>query len=370
MSQTKMFQYTLRFCFVKSQLNLSQFFNCSSKVVTRFSSTNASKQKTASSVYRTMDIFDRDAKIKQREISAQQQDYHLCEYVKEEVGWRTADRVFDIKRTFKNAVELGAARGYVSRHFQPDSVEKVTLCDTSPTHLEKAIVGEGVQFEKRIMDEEHIDFPENSIDLFVSSLALHWVNDLPGVFDNVLKCLKPDGVFLACVFGCDTLSELRQALQLAETERIGGMFSHISPFTRIRDIGGLLGAAGFSLQTVDVDSITVWYPDAWAVMRDVRALGENNAARNRPLRLNKDVQFAAAAIYDEMFGKEMPDRGARGVPATYQIINFLGWKPDPSQQKPMERGTGEIHLKDLHRIDEIIREKKRQTEETGKEEKK
>lgn len=66
----------------------------------------------------------------------------------------------------------------------------------------------------------------------------------------------------------------------------------------------------------------------------------------------------------------MPDRGARGVPATYQIINFLGWKPDPSQQKPMERGTGEIHLKDLHRIDEIIREKKRQTEEKGKEENK
>lgn len=54
-----------------------------------------------------MEIFDRDAKIKQREISAQQEDYHLCEYVKEEVGWRTADRVFDIKRTFKNAVELG-----------------------------------------------------------------------------------------------------------------------------------------------------------------------------------------------------------------------------------------------------------------------
>lgn len=107
MSQTKMFRCPSRFYLVTSQLTQSQFFYCSSKVVTRFSSTNAGKQKTASSVYRTMDIFDRNAKIKQREISAQQQDYHLCEYIKEEVGWRTADRVFDIKRTFKNAVELG-----------------------------------------------------------------------------------------------------------------------------------------------------------------------------------------------------------------------------------------------------------------------
>lgn len=67
----------------------------------------STKQKTASSVYRTMNIFDRKAKSLQRERSAQRTDYHLAEYVKEEVGWRTADRVFDIKRTFKNAVELG-----------------------------------------------------------------------------------------------------------------------------------------------------------------------------------------------------------------------------------------------------------------------
>lgn len=107
MSQTKILRYTPKISLIKNQLNLSQFCSCSSKVVTRFSSTNARKQKTASSVYHTMDIFDRESKIKQREISAQQKDYHLCEYVKEEVGWRTADRVFDIKRTFKNAVELG-----------------------------------------------------------------------------------------------------------------------------------------------------------------------------------------------------------------------------------------------------------------------
>jgi hypothetical protein len=52
---------------------------------------------------------------------------------------------------------VGASRGYVSRHFIPESVEKVTLCDTSETHLDKAIVGDGVQVEKRVMDEENID---------------------------------------------------------------------------------------------------------------------------------------------------------------------------------------------------------------------
>ncbi|XP_060809012.1 arginine-hydroxylase NDUFAF5, mitochondrial isoform X2 [Amyelois transitella] len=268
----------------------------------------STKTKTASSVYRSMNIFDRQAKALQRERSARREDYHLVEHIREEVGWRTADRVFDIKRTFKNAVELGACRGYVSRHFLPDSVEKVTLCDTSQTHLDKAIVGDGVKAERIVMDEENIDFPDNSVDLLVSSLALHWVNDLPGCFDNIMRCLTPDGVFMATVFGGDTLTELRQALQLAETELLGGMAPHISPFTRIRDVGGLLNAAGFTLQTVDVDSLTVWYPTAWHVMEDCRAMGESNAALNRPLRLNRDVQFAAAAIYDEMIcPRETPE---------------------------------------------------------------
>ncbi|RVE54394.1 hypothetical protein evm_000879 [Chilo suppressalis] len=350
MAQAKVFHLSAKFVLSRhlfSESKCLQFRNKSTKI------------KTASSVYRTMNIFDRKAKILQRERSAQRDDYHLVEYIKEEVGWRTADRVFDIKRTFKNAVELGACRGYVSRHFLPDSVEKVTLCDSSQTHLDKAIVGDGVKVDRIIMDEENIDFPDDSVDLLVSSLALHWVNNLPGCFDKIMRCLQPDGVFMATVFGGDTLMELRQALQLAELERMGGVFSHVSPFTRIRDIGGLLTASGFTLQTVDIDTLTIWYPTAWEVMRDVRALGEGNAAFNRPLRLNKQVQFAAAAIYDEMYGKEVPDRKSRGVPATFQIINFLGWKPDPTQPKPMERGTGEMSLKDIHRIDEIIKDTKK-----------
>lgn len=317
-------------------------------------SSYAAKQKTASSIYRTMNIFDRKTKMIQRERAACNEEYHLSEYVKEEIGWRTADKIFDIKRTFKNAVELGASRGYVSRHFLPDSVEKVTLCDTSKTHLDKAIVGEGVQYEKMIMDEENFELPDDSVDLLVSSLTFHWVNDLPGLFDRIMKCLKPDGVLLACTFGGDTLMELRQALQLSDLERRGGVSPHISPFTRPTDIGGLLNAAGFTLQTVDIDKMTIWYPSAFELMRDLRLAGESNAAHNRSGHLPRDVQFAAAAIYDQMYGKDFPERGSRGVPATFEIINFVGWKPDPSQPAPIQRGSGQVSLKDLHKIDEIL----------------
>ena len=71
------------------------------------------------------------------------------------------------------------------------------------------------------------------MDMILSSLSLHWVNDLPGCFDRIKRSLKPDGVFIASMFGEDTLYELRSSLQLAELERKGGVAPHISPFTKV-----------------------------------------------------------------------------------------------------------------------------------------
>lgn len=70
-------------------------------------------------------------------------------------------------------------------------------------------------------------------------------------------------------------------------------------------------------------------------------MGESNAAFNRPLHLSRDTLAAAAAIYNEMYKKE------KGVSATFQIIYFVGWKPAPNQPQPLERGTGQVSLKDL-----------------------
>lgn len=88
-------------------------------------------------------------------------------------------------------------------------------------------------------------------------------------------------------------------------------------------------------------------------------MAESNAALNRSLHLQRDTQFAAAAIYQQLYGKTDPESGQVSVPATFQIINMLGWKPHPQQPKPLQRGTGEVSLKDLYKLDEIIEEVKK-----------
>jgi len=109
-----------------------------------------------------------------------------------------------------------------------------------------------------------------------------------------------------------------------------------------RDVSNLLGRAGFTLLTVDIDEIVINYPSMWELIEDLQAMGESNAIIGRRGYIHRDTLAAASAIYKEMHGKEDGT-----VPATFQIIYMIGWKPSPNQPKPLERGSATKSLKDV-----------------------
>ena len=82
-------------------------------------------------------------------------------------------------------------------------------------------------------DEEFLPFQDSSVDLVVSNLALHWVNDVPGVLSQIQRVLKPDGVFIGAMLGGQTLSELASSFVAAELEREGGVSMHVSPMMEV-----------------------------------------------------------------------------------------------------------------------------------------
>lgn len=169
-----------------------------------------SKKMLPSTLQSSMNVFDRKAKLKQKERAETLPNIDVYDYLKEEIGYRLSDRVFDVKRTFKCALDLGCNRGFISRHIILDSVEKLVMCDTSSTCLSNAATPEeGVVVERLVADEENLLFEDNSFDLVISNLSLHWVNDLPGTFLKIMQILKNDGVFMASFIGGDSLFELR-----------------------------------------------------------------------------------------------------------------------------------------------------------------
>ena len=160
---------------------------------------------------------------------------------------------------------------------------------------------------------------------------------------QVNHVLKPDAPFVATMMGGDTLYELRTSLQLASLERLGGISPHVSPLADVRDIGGLLTKAGFKMLTVDVDDIIVDYPDIFALMTDLQAMGESNAVVEREMGpIGRDVLLAAQGIYKELHGNEDGT-----LPATFRIIFWIAWKEGEGQSKPLARGSGQISMKDI-----------------------
>ncbi len=280
----------------------------------------------------TVAPFDRPAVRRKRDRAA---GNHDCEFLFAEVAERLADRLADVKRDFPLALELGSRCGHFSRSLNGrGGIQTLIQSDLSAAMLD------GTDGLRAAADEEALPFAENRFDLVVGSLSLHWVNDLPGTLIQANRCLKPDGLFLAALFGGDTLSELRQVLLEAEADMEGGVSPRVSPFIDIRDAGGLLQRAGLALPVVDSETITVTYEDPLKLMRDLNAMGESNAlVQRRKTFSRRDTLAKAAALYHAKYA------GSDGrVPATFQIITLTAWAPDASQPKPLKPGSAKTRL--------------------------
>ena len=198
-------------------------------------------------------------------------------------------------------------------------------------------------------DLEHLPFATASIDLAASLLALQGVNDLPGALIQIRRALRPDGLFIGCLLGGRTLTELRQVLLEAEAETSGGVSPRIAPFADLRDLGSLLQRAGFALPVVDSEVVTVRYRDIFGLLRDLRALGWGNAlTARRRTGLRRDTLMRAAALYAERYAD--PDGKLR---ATFEIVWLSGWAPHESQQKPLRPGSAKARLADALGVPEI-----------------
>lgn len=268
-------------------------------------------------------LFDRALlRARQARASKQGADTFLLDRVIEDMS----DRLQAVLRQFSNGVDVAT----------PGS----SLADT---------------LKGRVASLAHVDVPDDeskglglapaSLDLAVSALGLHLVNDLPGVMAQLRRALKPDGFLIAALLGGDTLTELRQSFAAAEAELEGGISPRVAPMADLRDVGALLQRAGFALPVTDVDNVVVRYSSAFALMQDLRRMGATNILverRRTPLR--RATLLRMAQIYAERFA----DADGR-IRATFDIIWLSGWAPHESQQKPLKPGSAKASLADAVR---------------------
>ncbi|KAG5368943.1 NADH dehydrogenase [ubiquinone] 1 alpha subcomplex assembly factor 5 [Yarrowia sp. C11] len=333
----------------------------------------------------SLEVFCKNSKRLQRNRAAANVSVSReTDYLRTEISDRMIERLAFISRQFPEVLDLGSGPGLLEQKLlrgetEDDKLVKsrfghVTMLDSSEKSLlrdykilesiseqnphpesDEVVVkdlSKGEVHPNSFVtlahgNEEDISINnslimDNTYDAVISTMSMHWVNDLPGLLKRINSVLKPDGMFMGAMLGGDTLFELRTSLQLAEMERKGGVSPRVSPLADVKDMGGLLQKAKFNLLTVDVDDVIVSYPDIWALMDDLKSMGEGNAVLTRASSLPRDVLIAADAIYKSLHGEE-----DGSIPATFRFVYMIGWKDSPNQPKPKERGSATVSLKDV-----------------------
>ena len=276
-----------------------------------------------------MNVFDRRAVRLHRDRAAATVGHVGA--ILHEAAERLVDRLDDTTHRFTRALDVGG-RGVVAPLLRARGIDTVSL-DLSP---KMAALGGAPAVAA---DEEYLPFAPGSFDLVVSSLSLHWVNDLPGALIQLRRSLRPDGLLLASIPVLGTLANLRTALTEAEANLSGGAAPRVSPFADLRDCAALLQRAGFALPVADAEDIPLEYQNPFALLQDLRAAGETNAIALRDRRIPPRALFASALA-------SLAAAETR-IPVRLRLAFMTGWAPADSQPKPLAPGSGKVSLSDV-----------------------
>lgn len=236
--------------------------------------------------------------------------YDAAAMVQREVARRLFERLDYVKHSPEVLLDAGAGTGYAIRELEsryPDS--SVIALDIAKAMLKQ------IECDSLVCaDIEQLPLKRAAVGMVWCSLALQWSNFPDKVFHEVERVLRPGGLYLFSTFGPDTLKELRAAWMDEHT--------HLHRFFDMHDLGDLLLAAGLCDPVMERESMTVTYSDVTDLMRDLKAIGAQNATAGRRMGLTGRARLKQVKENYERF------RRKGKLPATFEVIYGHAWKPE------------------------------------------
>lgn len=208
-------------------------------------------------------------------------------------------------------LDLGCGTGFLTRELQQYTGDKTIIAmDNAMPMLEAAKRKCNVGFS--CADIENLPILDNSIDWIFSNLALQWCADLPEVFENFKRVLKPDGHLIFSTFGPQTLYELKQAWVKIDN------YSHVNDFYSVQQLHDFMQQAG--LQNIQIENYQYksQYSNVMLLMKELKGIGAHNVTANR------NRGFSTSAHLQNMTSAYEVFRENGYLPATFDVINIAG----------------------------------------------
>ncbi len=236
--------------------------------------------------------------------------------VQQEVGRRMDERFDWISLTPKRILDLGAGTGQMtqllSKRYPKAQVIALDLAEEMLAQVPKS--GRVFKHRRAVCADMHaLPFPAGAFDLVISNFALQWSHDVRSVMSEVARILVSGGAFVFSTLGPDTLLECRLAWSKLDTQM------HVHGFLDMHDVGDALMASCFADPVMDQERLTAFYPNADALLHELRGVGVGNTLVARGLGLTGRQKWLR--FKDELEAQRLE----QGIPLTYEVVYGLAW---------------------------------------------
>jgi malonyl-CoA O-methyltransferase len=245
-----------------------------------------------------------DRRTARRRFERSASTYAGASRLEAEVGARMLERLDYVKLEPRRVLDAGSGPPQRLLGKRYPKAEVVAL-DFSLGMLRSGRAGffERKKPKKICADLSALPLAPGTVDLVWSNMALHWLAEPLAALKEFERVLAPQGLLMLSSLGPDTLKELRAAAGAGR----------VHAFHDMHDVGDMLVAAGFSAPVMDMEMLTIAYPGADGLLKDLRESGQTSARADRPRGL-AGKSFAARL------------RAKLPVHATFEVVYGHAWK--------------------------------------------
>ncbi|MDR3352743.1 MAG: methyltransferase domain-containing protein [Zoogloeaceae bacterium] len=148
-----------------------------------------------------------------------------------------------------------------------------------------------------------------------SNLLLPWLADPFVFFQEVRRVLAEGGLFMFSALGPDTLKELRGSFPDGH--------AHTQEFQDMHHLGDMLLEAGLADPVLEMEILTLTYPDLETLLAELRAAGATRAMRGGPPGLSGKAFLRGLKTHYESLRRE------GRLPVTMEILYGHAWQAAP-----------------------------------------
>jgi len=280
---------------------------------------------------RTVDkSFEIDKQQARRAFGRAVDTYDAAAVLQQETGRRMLERLDYVKLQPQRVLDIGCGTGLHTEALlkRYPKAEVIGLDFALPMLTNTRMRGRWLRRPKCLCgDLDFLPLASHSVDLVFSNAAIQWSQDPASAIAEMHRVLRPGGLLMFSSFGPDTLHELRRAWS-----EVDG-FEHVHGFIDMHHYGDMMVGAGFADPVMDRQNLNLTYATVPALMRDLKAIGANNAGGGRSRALTGKARLQALVEAYEQF------RDADGrLPATYEVVYGHAWG---AQQR---RSGDEVHV--------------------------